>query len=68
MKDKSSKTKEPLLSTGSVYGWPMSVWFAIFFVTPLVIIFIYSFLKKGIYGGVEWQLTLKAYKQMCKPE
>ena len=68
MKEKATKTKEPLLSTGSIYGWPMGIWFTIFFVTPLVIIFIYSFLKKGIYGGVEWQLTLKAYKQMCKPE
>lgn len=68
MKDNSSKKKEPLISTGSAYGWPMGLWFLIFFVAPLIIIFIYSFLKKGVYGGVEWKLTLKAYKQMCKPE
>ena len=53
---------------GMFYGWPMGLWFIIFFVAPLVIIFIYSFLKKGVYGGVEWKFSLKAYKQMCKPE
>lgn len=67
MKDKSQK-QDKLLSVGSAYGWPMGLWFLIFFVAPLVIIFIYSFLKKGVYGGVEWQFSLKAYKQMFKPE
>ena len=69
MKDKTlKKDREKLLTMGSFYGWPMGLWFMIFFVAPLIIIFIYSFLKKGIYGGVEWQLSFKAYKQMCKPE
>ena len=67
MKEKQLN-KDKLLSMGSFYGWPMGLWFMIFFVAPLIIIFIYSFLKKGIYGGVEWQLSFKAYKQMCKPE
>ena len=69
MKDKTlNKDREKLITMGSFYGWPMGLWFMIFFVAPLIIIFIYSFLKKGIYGGVEWQLSFKAYKQMCKPE
>lgn len=68
MKDKSLNKKDPLISIGCFYGWPMGIWFAIFFIAPLVIIFVYSFLKKGVYGGVEWSFTLKAYKQMCKPE
>ncbi len=69
MKDKTlKKDREKLITMGSFYGWPMGLWFMIFFVAPLIIIFIYSFLKKGIYGGVEWQLSFKAYKQMCKPE
>ena len=69
MKDNTlNKDKDKLLTMGSFYGWPMGLWFMIFFVAPLIIIFIYSFLKKGIYGGVEWQLSFKAYKQMCKPE
>ncbi|MBO4533300.1 MAG: ABC transporter permease [Treponema sp.] len=69
MKDKTlNKDKDKLLCMGSFYGWPMGLWFIIFFVTPLIIIFIYSFLKKGTYGGVEWKFSLKAYKQMFKPE
>ncbi len=69
MKDKTlNKDREKLITMGSFYGWPMGLWFMIFFVAPLIIIFIYSFLKKGIYGGVEWQFSFKAYKQMCKPE
>lgn len=69
MKEKTlNKDREKLITMGSFYGWPMGLWFMIFFVAPLIIIFIYSFLKKGIYGGVEWQLSFKAYKQMCKPE
>lgn len=68
MKNNKTLQKEPVLSVGSAYGWPMGLWFMIFFVAPLVIIFIYSFLKKGTYGGVEWKFSLKAYKQMLKPE
>ncbi len=69
MKDKTlNKDREKFITMGSFYGWPMGLWFMIFFVAPLIIIFIYSFLKKGIYGGVEWQFSFKAYKQMCKPE
>lgn len=49
---------------GIRYAWPMGIWFSIFFVAPLVIITIYSFLRKGLYGGVEWVFSLEAYKQM----
>ncbi|MCI6257607.1 MAG: ABC transporter permease [Treponema sp.] len=45
----------------------MGVWFAVFFVAPLAIIVLYSFLKKGLYGGVEWVFSLKAYSQMLNP-
>ncbi|HCC36604.1 MAG TPA: spermidine/putrescine ABC transporter permease [Treponema sp.] len=39
----------------------MAIWFTVFFLAPLVIIVIYSFLKKGLYGGVEAKFTLDAY-------
>ena len=42
----------------------MAVWFTIFFLAPLIIIVIYSFLKKGLYGGVEWEFSLEAYKSL----
>ena len=49
---------------GIRYAWPMGIWFTVFFVAPLVIITIYSFLKKGLYGGVVWEFSLEAYSQM----
>jgi len=39
----------------------MAVWFTLFFLAPIVIIVIYSFLKKGLYGGVEKVFSLDAY-------
>lgn len=67
-KDSNKISKNNFFSIGTVYGWPMGFWFAIFFVAPLIIIFIYSFLKKDVHGGVLWQFSLKAYKQMFKLE
>lgn len=52
---------------GLIYAWPMGLWFVIFFVAPIIIIAIYSFLKKGLYGGVEWQFSFNAYRQMFNP-
>lgn len=49
---------------GPAYSYPMGVWFSLFFVLPLAIIVTYSFMKKGLHGGVEWQATLDAYRQM----
>ena len=63
--EEKSKRK---VSIGAFYGWPMGMWLVLFFVVPLVIIFIYSFLKKGIYGGVEPVFSLKAFQQMFKPQ
>ncbi len=51
---------------GSAYGWPMGLWFTFFFTIPLAIIILYSFLKRGLYGGVVWQFSLAAYQGMCK--
>lgn len=49
---------------GPMYGYPMGVWFSVFFLLPLAIIVTYSFMKKGVHGGVVWQFTLDAYVQM----
>ena len=46
----------------------MGVWFIIFFIAPIVIITIYSFLKKGLYGGVEPIFSVRAYEQMSNPK
>jgi len=45
----------------------MAVWFTIFFLAPIIIIVLYSFLKKGLYGGVEKVLSLEAYRYLSDP-
>ncbi|MCL1959669.1 MAG: ABC transporter permease [Spirochaetes bacterium] len=39
----------------------MAVWFSLFFLAPILIIIVYSFLKKGLYGGVDPEFSLDAY-------
>jgi spermidine/putrescine transport system permease protein len=43
----------------------MAVWFTVFFLTPLLIIVAYSFLKKGLYGGVTPVFSLAAYGDLA---
>ncbi|MDR2101206.1 MAG: ABC transporter permease [Treponema sp.] len=45
----------------------MAIWFTIFFIAPLLIIILYSFLKKGLYGGVEWEFSWEAYQSLENP-
>jgi spermidine/putrescine transport system permease protein len=45
----------------------MAIWFTIFFLAPIIIIVIYSFLKKGLYGGVEPVFSLDAYRSLVNP-
>jgi len=52
---------------GPLYSFPMALWFTVFFLAPLVIIVVYSFLKKGLYGGVEPALSLDAYRSLRNP-
>lgn len=59
------REREQLL--GTTYAFPMGIWFTLFFTIPLAIIVLYSFLKRGLYGGVEWKFTFDAYKQMFNP-
>jgi len=64
-KEKDSSYKQKNL--GGLYAYPMGLWFTIFFIAPLAIILIYSFMKKGLYGGVVSEFSLKAFKQMLNP-
>jgi ABC-type spermidine/putrescine transport system permease subunit I len=34
--------------------FPSAFWLIVFFAVPLLIVLLYSFLKKGVYGGIEW--------------
>ncbi len=44
---------------------PPTIWLLIFFVIPLVIVLIYSFLERGTYGGVTWEFTLRNYQRLA---
>jgi spermidine/putrescine transport system permease protein len=46
----------------------MTLWFTVFFLAPLLIIVLYSFLQKGLYGGVvPGAFTLGAYRDLGNP-
>lgn len=49
---------------GFRYSFSMGLWFSVFFLLPLIIIISYSFMKKGLHGGVELKFSLNAYYQM----
>ena len=52
---------------GPTYSLPMAAWFTVFFLAPIFIIVIYSFLKKGLYGGVVWEFSLDAFRSLSNP-
>ncbi|GHV73337.1 spermidine/putrescine ABC transporter permease [Spirochaetia bacterium] len=62
------RTNLPVRNFGPMYTAPMTVWFTVFFLAPLLIIVLYSFLRKGLYGGVEMgDFTLEAYRNLSNP-
>ncbi len=46
---------------------PAVFWLGVFFVIPLTIIFIYSFFQRGVYGGIEYILTIDNYVRLIDP-
>jgi spermidine/putrescine transport system permease protein len=46
---------------------PARVWMALFFAAPLAIVFAYSFLTRGDYGGVEQPWTLENFTRLADP-
>jgi spermidine/putrescine transport system permease protein len=52
---------------GPFYSSFMAAWFTAFFLAPIVIIVLYSFLKKGLHGGVEPLFSLDAYRGLGNP-
>jgi spermidine/putrescine transport system permease protein len=62
--DSAGRRKYSDRNLGPLYSGPLAVWFTLFFLAPIIIIIIYSFLKKGLYGGVEWEFSLDAYRYL----
>jgi len=52
---------------GYYYSLPIFLWSIIFFVIPLLIIIVYSFLDRSTYGGVVWTFTVDAYRALVNP-
>jgi spermidine/putrescine transport system permease protein len=52
---------------GLLYSGAMTAWASFFFLAPLLIIVVYSFLKKGLYGGVTLDFSLDAYISLKNP-
>ncbi len=48
-------------NTGKWYALPIILWLILFFVIPMLIVLVYSFLKKGTYGGVEMELSFASF-------
>jgi len=54
-------------NNGPLYSAPMAVWFTLFFLAPIIIIFIYSFLKRDMHLGIAWEFSLEGYKYLADP-
>jgi len=50
---------------GPLYVTPLALWLGAFFIVPLSIIALYSFMSKGTYGGVVYTFSLNGYKALC---
>lgn len=42
-------------------------WIGLFFLLPLVMMAVYSFLERGLYGGVRWVMTVENYLRFIDP-
>ncbi len=52
---------------GPAYVAPQALWLTVFFAAPLLIIVAYSFLQKGLYGGVEASFSIQAWADIANP-
>lgn len=46
---------------------PAAFWLTVFFLAPLAIMLAYSFARRGIYGGVVWELNVEQYLRFVDP-
>ncbi len=47
--------------------FPAFFWLVVFFLAPLGIILVYSFVQRGVYGGIEWLFTWENYTRSVDP-
>lgn len=58
--------RNPMLRVWLLLG-PAAAFLLIFFVAPLFIVVVYSFLERGTYGGVIWQFTWENFQRVFDP-
>jgi spermidine/putrescine transport system permease protein len=46
---------------------PSALWLIVFFVAPLFIVLVYSFLQRGEFGSVVWDFSLENYQRVFDP-
>lgn len=48
----------------SILGYPALVWLMIFILVPVILVVILSLCQRGVYGGIEWGLSLQNYSRI----
>src|SRR5579885_1707017 len=51
----------------SWFLFPAWLWLIFLFAAPLAIVLAYSFLSRGVYGGIELPWTLESYRRLADP-
>jgi spermidine/putrescine transport system permease protein len=46
---------------------PSWLWMVVLFAAPFAIVLAYSFLTRGVYGGIEWPWTSESYARLADP-
>ena len=65
-KQSASNIEKSQLKKLLILLFPATIWLLIFFIIPLVIVLIYSFLERGTYGGIIWEFTLDNYQRLAQ--
>ena len=54
-------------SSVRLIGWAPLAWYVAFLLGPLVLVIATSFASRGLYGGIEWRLTLENFTRSFDP-
>ena len=54
-------------NAGPFYVAPLAGWLLLFFLIPISIIALYSFMSKGAYGGVVYRMSCSGYRALLNP-
>jgi spermidine/putrescine transport system permease protein len=68
VKEQPGGTGLPKRNYGLMYSGPIALWFTVFFVAPLGIIVVISFMRAGADGSILIQPNLDSYVSMLRPE